>query len=301
MPKRALMYMGSVFGTDQNALIQRDGSNRFLPFIVAVMVFLALLALSTVFLVHNKITDWRQVLTGTLTLQILPDEVGEVTEDLELRVASVLSDHRGITGFRKIGEEETAQLLSTWFGEEGLPADLPLPTVFDVQSEGADIKALQGKLNQMSDRIVMDSHQSWLEKVIRLIQRFQLVGIVAVVLILLAAISVVVISTKTAMAVHGETIEILHLIGAKDFFIAFQFARKAFVVSFLGSVLGAVLAAVLVLVIALAAQDLALEQFSSILFSPLQVGVLAGLPMLAAILTMAVAAWTVSATLKRMT
>ena len=49
---------------------ERDQSTRFLPWIVAVMVFLAGLATSFTIVVSDAIDSWDSTLTGQITIQV---------------------------------------------------------------------------------------------------------------------------------------------------------------------------------------------------------------------------------------
>src|SRR3954465_6665855 len=49
-----------------------DGSGRFLPWIIALMVYLAALALAGMMALHGAIERWDSALVGTLTVQLPP-------------------------------------------------------------------------------------------------------------------------------------------------------------------------------------------------------------------------------------
>jgi cell division transport system permease protein len=110
----------------------------------------------------------------------------------------------------------------------------------------------------------------------------------------------VVYATRTGMAVHREVIEVMHMIGATDDYIARQFASRAFTLAFKGGVAGLILT-----VPALAAVVFGNERieggFLSDLYFPL-VGwaCCAALPFVAALIAMATARITVHTTLVRM-
>ena len=52
--------------------LRGDSSRRFLPLIIAFMVFLASLAMAAAMIVTAAVDNWGQGLTGTLTIQIPP-------------------------------------------------------------------------------------------------------------------------------------------------------------------------------------------------------------------------------------
>lgn len=61
-------------------------------------------------------------------------------------------------------------------------------------------------------------------------------------LILSAAMGTVVFTTRTGLTVHAEAIEVLHLTGAQDSYIAKQFAGRAWALGAKGGIIGLVLA-----------------------------------------------------------
>ena len=61
-------------------------------------------------------------------------------------------------------------------------------------------------------------------------------------LILLAATGTVVFTTRTGLTVHREAIEVLHLTGAQDSYIAKQFAGRAWAMGLKGGLIGIALA-----------------------------------------------------------
>jgi cell division transport system permease protein len=102
------------------------------------------------------------------------------------------------------------------------------------------------------------------------------------------------------MAVHREVIEVLHLIGATDDYIARQFATRAFTLAFKGGIGG-----LLLTIPALAAVVLETERieggFLADLYFPLYGwAACALLPVVAALIAMATARVTVHATLVRL-
>ena len=69
---------------------------------------------------------------------------------------------------------------------------------------------------------------------------FKTISILA--LIGLATIGTVIFTTRTGLAVHQEAIEVLHLIGAQDSYIARQFATRALMLALRGGLIGLALA-----------------------------------------------------------
>ncbi|MGE0095957.1 MAG: cell division protein FtsX, partial [Alphaproteobacteria bacterium] len=60
--------------------------------------------------------------------------------------------------------------------------------------------------------------------------------------IAMVAIAAMVFATRTGLALHHDVVSVLHMVGARDGFIARQFERHALWLSFKGGILGLVLA-----------------------------------------------------------
>ena len=75
-------------------------------------------------------------------------------------------------------------------------------------------------------------------------ERAELLALALTALIAGAAAATVMVATRASLAVHRETIELLHLIGAQDGFVARAFARRALGMGLRGGLIGLGLAGV---------------------------------------------------------
>ena len=76
--------------------------------------------------------------------------------------------------------------------------------------------------------VIVDDHKIWLARLVDLVETLEALACTVLVFVILATIGTVIFTTKTGLAIHREAIEVLHLIGAQDSYIAGQFANKAF-------------------------------------------------------------------------
>lgn len=231
--------------------LQGDASQRHLPWIIAVMVFLAALAVAGGLGLGGALDRWDQGLRGTLTVQLPPD--GE--SDLAVRVAAALEVLRatdGIAQARALSDGETAALLEPWLGAGALSPELPVPRLIDVQlvpGAALDLELLASRVAAAAPGARLDDHSQWLDEMIRLTRSVQIVAAVVVLLIAVAAIAIVVFATRAGLAVHHDVIEVLHLIGARDSYIARQFQAQAMVLGLRGGFLGLGVAAIVLFVL----------------------------------------------------
>lgn len=226
----------------------REKSERFIPLIIALMVFLAALALATTMALDGAARQWQRGAAGTLTVQI-PAPLSEVSKaEHTARVDSVLSVLEAnpvVENARILPRHEIATLLERWLGKGNVSDRLPLPTVIDVRLEAGEkleLRDIRRRLAAVVAGTSIDHHEQWLNQLVRLAQTVQFIGIAVVFLIGLAAVAIIVFATRAGLAVHRDIIEVLHVIGARDSYIARQFQGHALWLGLRGGTYGLILA-----------------------------------------------------------
>jgi cell division transport system permease protein len=221
----------------------KDGSGRFLPWIVGAMVYLAALALAGALAAGELVSGWRAELTGALTIELPhPVEATDLDRQARLDLAlAVVTATPGVAGADVIGPEAMAALIGPWLGPDADAADLPLPDLIAVEIEpGAEIDtaALAQRLAEAVPEARLDDHRDWLSRAERLAWLVRLLAALVLGLVGAAAALAVLFVTRTGLDIHREVIELVHLLGAPDSYIARQFQRHALVQGFAGGTLG---------------------------------------------------------------
>jgi cell division transport system permease protein len=235
--------------------LDRDASGPFLPWIVAVMVYLATLAVASAIATNKVVTRWDSGLAGRMTLQIPAAPVGADPAEQATRVARALEVLRAapfVAEARALEAGEVARLLEPWLGESLSDHDLPLPALIAIAAEPAetsDLAALKRRLAQAVPGAELDDHQRWLGRLLDLARSIEVVAGLVVALVGLAAVITVIFVTRTGLAIHRPVIELLHLIGAQDSYIATQFQWHALRFGSFGGLVGLALAAATVLAV----------------------------------------------------
>ncbi len=285
--------------------LARDASGRFLPWLVAFMVYLATLALVSSMIMNALVERWDRGLADRLTVQIpAPASTAEAGEQ-EARIDSsidVLTSTPGVADVTVLDDSELSALLDPWLGDAELARELPLPTLIAVTLDAdapADLTTLALRLDAAVPGAVVDDHQRWVGGLVSLTRSVDLIAGLVVLLVGLAAVITVVFVTRTGLAIHRQVIELLHLIGAQDSYIARQFQTHAMKLGFKGGILG--FAAALATIYA---AGLLLSGSGRVLLPNFELGlrewILLGLlPLLATLVAMLTARWTVLRTLAR--
>jgi cell division transport system permease protein len=251
--------------------LHRDPSARTLPWIIALMVFLAGLALGGVLSLGTALERWDRGLSGTVTVQLLPpgpdDPLPGTFGDRLARTLEILQSTPGVLRAEALTDAEIAGLLEPWLGSGKILQELPLPKLIDVTLDAAqrtNLVELEARLMAAVPGVSLDDHKLWLERLITFANSVKVVASGIVLLIGLATVTMIAFATRTGLAMHRDTIALLHTFGARDGYIADQFQAHAMRLGFHGGVLGTALAAVLLMA-------------AGILVGRLDIGMLAGL------------------------
>jgi cell division transport system permease protein len=282
--------------------IERDALGRFLPWIVAFMVYLASLALAGVLALDALIDRWDRGIGGTLTVQMVPVK-GEANQERIEVALRLLRETPEVARADRIPESNILGLLEPWLGRMADLDDLPLPILIDVElkpESGLEPAELGRRLVSAVPGTSVDDHRVWLDKLVRLIRTLQVLGLAILGAALLASAGTVVFTTRTGLAVHHEAIEVLHLIGARDSYVAAQFSGRALSLGLRGGFLGVALAIPTLAGLLHLARRMEGGLTPEIAFAPAHWAAFAVLPVLAGLIAMLTARTTVMGTLARM-
>jgi cell division transport system permease protein len=215
-------------------------SARALIGVVAIMTFLASLTIGAVALVRAAALEWQSGVAREMTVQIRP----AAGRDMEMDVAKAATIARafpGVSDVKPYSREESTRLLEPWLGSGLQFEDLPIPRIVVLRiAPGAvpDISELRKSLTEQIPTASLDDHRGFVARMRAMSDAALLLGIAVLVLVLLATVLSVTFATRAAMATNRHVIEVLHLIGAKDSFIASRFQRHFLQLGFKGGLLG---------------------------------------------------------------
>jgi cell division transport system permease protein len=237
--------------------LRQDASSRFLPWIIALMVYLAAAGGNTLLWLDDALRNWNSELTSTWTLQV-PADASAARIDMTL---ATLRQTKGIVSARLLDQTETAKLLEPWLGSS-MPIDtLPLPKLIDIRID-ANIPIDLATLDQQLDSIVpnsqLDNNASWLSGIRRFALRVEGLISIGVIAVTFLIATIVVFTARIGLAIHHSVIELLHLLGAPDPYIARQFQVHALWLGLRGGIIGDIAAVSTVAILGPAGSMLAL-------------------------------------------
>lgn len=295
-----------MLGRHSDLPLKGDATSRFLPWLVALMVYLSAVSLAGVFVLNGLVHSWDHDVSGTLTVQVqpVPGEAGEALTDERVRQAvELMRRTHGVLAARALDKKQILALLEPWLGNTDVVKDLPLPRLIDVTIDpdaNLELLELADRLARSVPGATLDDHRIWLSRLINLSRTTEWVAIAILVLIGCVTSATVIYATRTSMAVHRSVIEVLHLIGAHDDYIARQFADRSFALGFSGGLIGLALAVPSLTAIGWAARRIEGGFLPSLSLPVTGWVMIAMLPVIAAGLAMLTARLAVHATLARM-
>src|ERR1700760_1714823 len=128
---------------EKNPIMPRDQGAAPLDFVIAVMAFLAALALGASLIADRATEGWSHGLAAKLTVQVVPPDSGDAKKALERETNAALALLRatpGIAHAEPLSEADLDALVAPWVGKDGLTADIPLPRLIDASiTPGAEI------------------------------------------------------------------------------------------------------------------------------------------------------------------
>lgn len=228
--------------------LRRDASGRFLPWIIALMVYLAAVGGVALIWLGDTLSRWDESLTSELTVQ-LPADTSAPRLEMAL---GALRQTKGVVWAYLLTPEENAKLLEPWLGNT-LPVDnLPLPRLVDVRIDphvAIDYATLRQQLDSIVAGAQLDNNSTWLAGVREFALRVEGVIGAGVIVVTGLIIAIIVFTARIGLAIHRSVIELLHLLGAQDAYIARQFQVHALGLGLRGGIIGGVAAAATVVIL----------------------------------------------------
>lgn len=220
-----------------------------MSWVMAIMLFLTLLAAAAAIAIGNAASQGGTELARDATVQLVDTDPAERAVQ-QARIAKQLRSMPGVSDVRPVPERESRALLEPWLGDAASDADIPVPALIDVSFVAPPTKTqlsrLQTTLAASAPGIRIDSHASWMEPFVALMQTMFLLALGVVLLLLLATAATVVLSVRGALNTHRSTIEIMHMMGSTDLQAARLFQRRVALDALFGGMVG-LLAAILIL------------------------------------------------------
>lgn len=277
-------------------------SDRLLPWVIAVMVYLSALALAGALAIHGSVASWTADLTHRLTVQIVTGDAAARERQADAAL-EFLRKTPGIAAATRVDDAGIRGLLEPWLGSGNVSEDLPVPALIDVElAEDGDVNtaSLASRLRSVAPDANLDDHEQWLGRLYNLAWMIEGTAIGTLVLITLATIAIVIFGTHAGLAAHRDTIETLHIMGAEDGMLARAFQGRFLKLGLKGGLIGLLAAGLSLLALRHIINELGSSIMEPAAISGTTLIALALVPVVAALIAMFTARLTVLRALRRM-
>lgn len=273
-----------------------------MPWVIAIMIFLTVLAAAAGLAMTRAMGDVSDELSSRATVQII-EANAEIRGGQAAAVAERLRTLSLIEEVRVLPPEEIEALIEPWLGTQDLADEIPLPALIDVKlarvATDAEYQSLRGELQSIAPEARIEPSSGYIAPVIALVRSFQWIAFGLVALLALATASAVIISARSALNTHTETIAVVHLLGGTDEQISRLFQRRIALDALLGGVIGLAGGGAIIWLISGQLSALGSGLVPSVGLDWWSWLIIAVIPILGMFLAMITARWTVIGALKK--
>jgi cell division transport system permease protein len=290
------------FGTADARLLPEGRLSGPMPWVIAIMMFLTLLAAAAGLGLGTAASSLDATTGNRATVQIV-DSNPDRREAQARDALALLRRLPGVTSARRVPPAEMADLLEPWLGPAGAESDLPIPAMIDIDlspAAYAQMDSLRAAVTDVAPAARVDDNAQWLAPLAGLIGSLRWLAGGLVLLMIGATTATVVLAARASLDTHRSTIEVLHLMGATDVQVARLFQRRIALDALFGGVVGFIAAAAILLLIGRRIGALGSDLLGSVGLPPLAWVLLVALPVFGVLLAMVVARATIIRALGRM-
>ena len=227
----------------ETELLPSDTSRESaLFFVVAALCFLAVLAALTAKATYGAATNWTSEVEGEMTIQLVDASPRDANDALD-----IVSGIPGITDPRIVPEEDLKAKVREAMNVTEVPnaIDALLPVAIEAYG-GANASKLarqvQSQLTEAGFTAEIGVAADWVGDARRALGVLRICALVAVALLALTGLAVIAFATHAALLAQRSTVNVLHLSGATDRFVANLFERRFWLLGLRSGAIGALAA-----------------------------------------------------------
>ncbi|MEO1305867.1 MAG: cell division protein FtsX [Pseudomonadota bacterium] len=221
-------------------LPETDAREAALFFVIGALCFLAALAALTTRGTYKAAEAWGAQIEGDITV---------VMRDTDRRTADQVADRvsalANVFEARVLSRDEVEILLEPSLGPGGMPEGLPIPMLMVVQADtavGDPTDQIETILSDLSVDGDVAGNAGYAENVRGALSVLRLVALAIVALLSATAIAVIAFATHAALLARRDIVDVLHLSGAEDRYIAGLFERRFWILALQAGLGGAIAA-----------------------------------------------------------
>jgi cell division transport system permease protein len=264
--------------TAERRVLDEAGGVRAMTAVMAIMVFLTMLAAALGLATAGAARTLDAQLAGRLTVQVVAGDAAS-RNGAAARIAARLRKTAGVQAAAPVDRATLARLLAPWLGDAGADPELPVPAMIDVDLlPGADAGAVEAAVRAESPSARVDRHAAWMSPVGAFMRTLTALAAGIVLLMASATAAVVVLAARAGLEAHRATIEVMHMLGATDIQVARLFQRRIAIDAAVGGAAGGAAALAVLLLLGARTAALGSELLGQVALSPFDWVVVAVLP-----------------------
>ncbi len=217
-----------------------DAREAALFFVVGALCFLAALAALVSRGTYTAASAWSDQVEGEITILLT-----ETDRRAAAVAAEDISNIDGVVTATLLSRADIIEMLEPSFGPGGMPEGLPLPLLMAVQADPLapdPAPAIQRALDDLGLNAQVSAHSTYAADARAALGALRLAAIGMVILLAATAIAVIAFATHAALLARKDIVDVLHLSGADDRFIAGLFERRFWVLALKAGAAGAIAA-----------------------------------------------------------
>jgi len=226
-------------------MLRLKGSRFFLGWIMTTMVYLALMALISSFFSTLSFDKWKSATRDLVTIHV-PDPNQKIAGNNDTRLDAALKILRTLPNIENITilEKNDIEKLISPLVETDIFQNILLPALVEIRINNREVLPnLESSLKNLAPDIFVENHAELFLFDSKVFFGAEKLFVAIVGLITMVAIISIIFAVFTGLSVNKEVIQVMHLIGAKNGFIARAFQKHVFIVLSFSSIFGACLAA----------------------------------------------------------
>ena len=225
-------------------LLPRTPLGGPMPWVIAIMVGLSVLAAGGALAMQNVTETARSQLSEGVTIQIVEADEAKRQRQAEEVLAAVQTDPGVVDAFI-VPPEDVAALVEPWLGQVARSDVVPLPALIDMtlarEATPNLLAALEEQVGSVAPGARIDAQSDWLGPVFEALDALRYLAWGLIGLLILTSAAAVWLAARNALNANGDTIEVVHLLGGTDDQIVRIFQRSVLIDAGVGSAIGVTL------------------------------------------------------------
>ena len=202
---------------------QEDNTSTFVSVLTAIYMYLFVIMLAIFMAINAMANNWEKDIAGSI------------------KVLQFMERISGVESVQVLDDQVVEKLMSPWIGNKVDLSTLPIPRLLDVKLKpNAELNydEITRGLRLLTANASIDNHRLWLNRLIKFATSLKTVALAILLMVVAICAFSVYYSARTSLNINMNSIEILHIIGAKDDYIAKLYAKNYAKIGFFAGVIG---------------------------------------------------------------